>query len=156
VKSRDFWTSKPRKRHDGRQGEGCRSSKENKKNVGSRWRSEVQRRLGCGGEETKDGTFRMTNDLHTRKKVATEKARLSLDFATQTRCDLSGASCCTQNLCSNVSTNSAHSKWVLSDPTTRPLKAPPSLIKRRERVSPSALRTYQMAHTAARVSRPDF
>ena len=48
MKLRDFWTSKPRKRHDGRQGEGCRSSKENKKNVGSRWRGEVRRRLGCG------------------------------------------------------------------------------------------------------------
>jgi hypothetical protein len=166
VKSRDFWTSKPRKRHDGRQGEGCRGSKEIRKTVGSRWRGEVRRRLGCGGEETKKWDFPHDHDPqkgrhpgalpYQNRSVLNKKARPSLDFAHKLVATCLACLCCTQSLYSSVSTHSAHSKWVLSDPTTRPLKAPSSLIKRRESLSPSALRTYRMAHTAAKVGRPDF
>ena len=162
MKSRDFWTSKPRKRHDGRQGEGCRGSKGNKKNVGSRWRVEVPEKVGDVEGRTKKWDFphdqKAATEACCRIKISralNEKARPSLDFAHKL-----AATCLVCLVAHKVSTATFKpiqlTQWVLSDPTTRPLKAPSSLIKRRERVSLSALQTYQMVHTAARVSRPDF
>lgn len=116
-------------------------------------------KVGRRRRKTKTGPFRMTTEVHTRKKTPPKAAyHIKIPCSSTKRQagfwirhDLSGVPPCTRGYCSQVQARLSHSKWGSNGHTMRPLKGRPSPSIRRETDSLSALRTCQMAHTAARV-----